>query len=134
MRLVNDQGVIGFEKRIVLRLSQQDAVGHQLDAGCLAQPVLKAHLKTHHFAQRRFEFFSNALGHRTCRDAPWLGVANHLAVLTAPEQQGHFGQLGGFARPRFTAHDDDLVRLHGRHDLVTALAHGQVWRKGNLQS
>ena len=133
MRLVDDQSVIGFEKWVVLRLGQQDAVGHQFDTGCLAQPVLKADLETHHLTQRRFEFFGDALGDRTRCDAPGLGVANHLAVLTAPEQQGHFGHLGGFARPRFTANDDDLVRLHGGHDVVTALAHGQVWRKGNLQ-
>ena len=117
-----------------MRFGQQDAVSHQLDAGCLAQAVLKAHLKTHHLAQRRFEFFCNALGDRTRCDAPRLGVANHLAVLTAPQQQGHLRELGGFPRTCFPANDDDLVRLHGGHDVVTALAHGQVWRKGNLQS
>ena len=89
MRLVDDQGVVGFEQRIVLRFGQQDAVSHQLDAGCLAQAVLKAHLKTHYFAQRRFEFFGDPLGDRARCDAPRLGVANHLAVLTAPQEQGH---------------------------------------------
>ena len=89
MRLVDDQGVVGFEQRIVLRFGQQDAVSHQLDAGCLAQAVLKAHLKTHYFAQRRFEFFGDPLGDRARCDAPGLGVANHLAVLTAPQEQGH---------------------------------------------
>ena len=54
MRLVDDQGVIGFQQRVVLRLGQQDAISHQLDAGRLAQTVLKADLKTHHLAQRRF--------------------------------------------------------------------------------
>lgn len=83
MRLVNDQGVIGLEQRVVLRLRQQDTVSHQFDAGRLAQTVLKPHLKTHHLAQRRFEFFGNSLRHRTRRYAPGLGVANHLAVLPA---------------------------------------------------
>ena len=83
MRLIDDQGVVGFEQRVVLRLCQQDTVGHQFDAGRLAQPVLKAHLKTHHFAQRGFEFFGDPLSDRTRRDAPRLGVANHLAVLPA---------------------------------------------------
>ncbi len=91
VRLVDDQGVVGFEQRIVLRLSQQDAVGHQFDAGCLTQSVLKPHLKTHHLTQRRFEFFGNPLGDRTRCDAPWLGMANHLAVLASPQKQSHFG-------------------------------------------
>ena len=83
MRLINDQGVIGFEQRVVLRLGQQYTVGHQFDAGRLAQTVLKTHLETHYLAQRRFEFFGNSLRHRTRRNAPRLGVANHLAVLPA---------------------------------------------------
>ena len=86
------------------------------------------------FLKELRDFFGDALGNRTRRDAPRLGMANHLAVLTASQQQGHLRELGGFPRPCFTAHDDDLVRQHGRHDVVTALAHGQVWRKGNLQS
>ena len=83
MRLIDDQGVVGFEQRVVLRLCQQDTVGHQFDAGRLAQTVLKPHLETHYLAQRGFEFFGNSLRHRTCRNAPGLGVANHLAVLPA---------------------------------------------------
>jgi hypothetical protein len=33
MRLVNDEGVIGLQERVGLRLGQQNAVGHQLDRG-----------------------------------------------------------------------------------------------------
>ena len=33
MRLVDDERVIGLEQRVGLRFGQQDAVGHQLDAG-----------------------------------------------------------------------------------------------------
>jgi hypothetical protein len=33
VRLVDDDGVVGLEQRVGLRLGQQDAVGHQLDGG-----------------------------------------------------------------------------------------------------
>ena len=53
MGLVNDDGVVGAQQRVGLRLGQQNAVGHQLDRGIAAQPVLKAHLVADHIAQRR---------------------------------------------------------------------------------
>jgi hypothetical protein len=34
VRLVDDDGVVGLEQRVGLRLGQQDAVGHELDRGC----------------------------------------------------------------------------------------------------
>ena len=64
MGLVNDDGVVGIEQRIILGLGQQNAIGHELDRGVTRQAVLKAHLIADHLAQRRLEFFCNALGHR----------------------------------------------------------------------
>ena len=55
VRLVDDQRVVGPQQRVALRLGQQDAVGHQLDARARLQPVLEAHLVAHHLAQRRVQ-------------------------------------------------------------------------------
>ena len=61
--LVNDEGVIGLQQRVGLRLGQQNAVGHQLDGCVTRQLVLKPHLETHHLAQRGFQLFGDAFGH-----------------------------------------------------------------------
>ena len=63
VRLVDDDGVVGLQQRVSLGFGQQNAVGHQFDGRVFAQTVLKPHLETHHLAQRRLQFFGNALGH-----------------------------------------------------------------------
>ena len=105
MRLVDDDGVVGAQERVGLRLGQQNAVGHQLDGSVLGEPVLEAHLEAHHITQRGFELFGNALGHRTGGNATRLRVADHLGArrwasvgqgqrviqLAAPHGQGDLG-------------------------------------------
>ena len=109
--------VVVLEQRIGLRLGQQDAVGHQLDRRVAAQAVLEAHLEADHFAQRRLQFFGDALGHRAGGDAPRLRVADQPALarrrveLAAAQRQRDLGQLRGLARAGLAADDDDLVRL-----------------------
>ena len=44
----------------------------------------------------------------------------------AAKGQSHFGQLRCFARAGFAANNDDLVRLHGGHDVLAPFANGQV--------
>ena len=147
MRLVNDDGVVGLQQRVGLRLGQQNAVGHQLDRGVAGEPVLKAHFETHHLAQRSLELFGNALGHAAGRNAPGLGVANQLAARRgpavgqrggviaqpAPHGQGNFGQLRGFTRTRLTTHDDDLVLCQRRHDLFAPGGDWQVLGEFDVQ-
>ena len=133
VRLVDDQRVVGVEQRVGLRLGQQNAVGHQLDAGARRQAVAKAHLVTHHLAQRRAQFFGNALGDTGGGDAARLGVTDQLAALArprvqppAPHGQGDLGQLRGLARAGFAAHDDHLVRAQRGLDLGAARRHRQA--------
>ncbi len=140
VRLVDDQGVVGLEQRVGLRLGQQDAVGHQLDRGVLRQPVLEADLEAHHLAQRRLQLFGDALGHAAGGDAARLRVADELALLArgrialAPAQrQRDLGQLGGLAGAGLTADDDDLVLPQGGHDLVALARHGQGFGEFDAQ-
>ena len=144
MRLVDDDGVVGFQQRVGLRFSQQNAVRHQLDRGVAAQPVLKPNLETHHFAQRRFQLLGNPLGDGAGGNPARLGVADEFASLSsrfisacpasigngslpATHGQGDFGQLRRLARAGFATDDDDLMRLQRRHDLVTFAGYGEVF-------
>ncbi len=135
MRLVNDDGVVRLQQRVSLRLGQQNTVGHQLDRRILAQPVVETHLVTHHIAQGRVQLFGNPLGHAAGRNPAGLGVADELAAFAcgivefaAAHGQGNFGQLCGFARARFAADDDHLVRRNGIHDFVAFARHRErLW-------
>ena len=131
VRLVDDDAVVGPQQRVGLGFGQQDAVGHELDRGVAAQAVLKAHLVANHLAQRRLEFFSDALGHARGRNAPRLCVADQGAApagvieLAAAHGQEDLGQLGGLAGAGFAADDDDLVGGNRGGDFVTLARHGQ---------
>ena len=80
MGLVDDDRVVAAQEWVALRLSQQDAVGHQLDAGAGREPVLKPHLEADHLAQRCIQLLRNPLGHARCSDPPRLCVADELAA------------------------------------------------------
>jgi hypothetical protein len=69
-----------------------------------------------------------------------LGVANPFATLTGrrielatTQGQSDFWQLGGFARPRLAADDDDLVIRHGLRNFVALCRHRQRLRKLDFQ-
>ena len=141
VRLVDDDGVVGIQQRVRLRLGQQNAVGHQLHRRVAREPVLKAHLETHHLAQRRLQLLGNPLGHAAGRNASRLGVANQLATRRgsaidqrggviaqpAPHGQSNLGQLRGFARTSLATDDDDLVRRQRSHDLLALGGDGEVF-------
>ena len=139
VRFVNDDGVVGAQQRVGLRLGQQDAVCHQLDRGVAAQAVLKAHFEADHLAQRGLEFFGNALGHAGGGYAPGLRVADQRAAtagvieLAAAHGQGDLGQLGGLARACFTTDDDHLVRGNGGRDFVALARHRKRFGELNDQ-
>ena len=139
MRLVNNQCVIGLQVRVALGFGQQNTVGHELDRCVFGQSVLKANFVAHHIAQRRFKLLGNPFCYRRCSNPPRLGVSNQLSftrrvvALAAPQGQCNFGQLGGFARARFTADDDHLVGGNGGGDFVASRRNGQRFREGNIK-
>ena len=137
MCLVDDDGVVGREQRVSLRLGQQNAVRHEFDRRVATQTILKTHLETHHFPQRCFQLLGNAFGHAAGGDTTRLGVANKLATRcgtpigqgcgvvaqAAPHGKRNFRQLRGFTRAGFAADDDDLMALQCGGDLVAFTRH-----------
>ncbi len=84
--LVDDDGVVTLEEAVVLRLGQQDAVGHQLDQRAVLALILEAHLITHQFTQWRADFLGHASGDAACRKPARLGMADQPVHATADLQ------------------------------------------------
>ena len=62
MRFINNDGVVGFQKRIALRFSQKDPVGHEFDLSAMLRTVSKTDFETHPLPQFRTGFFGQTLG------------------------------------------------------------------------
>ena len=119
--LVHDDRVVAAQLGVGLDLRQQDAVGHELDQGVLADLLGEAHLVADDAARpdRGAQLGGDALGHAAGGDAPRLGVADHPGH--APAQlQADLGQLGGLTTAGLAGDDDDLVVGDGRGDLLAA--------------
>ncbi len=122
MRLVDDDRVVFAEQPVAVDLVEQDAVGHQLDAGVLADPVGESHLIPHDPAEFVAELVCDAFGDGAGRDAPGLRVPD----AAASELQQDLRQLRGLARPRGARHDEHLVVADRRGDVVAPLADRQL--------
>ncbi len=105
-------------------LGEQDAVGHHLDVGAVADPVGEAHLVADGFAQRGAYLLGDPLGHGARRDAPRLGVPDQSAD-PATQLQADLWQLGGLARAGLPGDDDDLVVADRGKQVVLLLADRQ---------
>ncbi len=125
VRLVDDDGVVLPELRVMVDLGQQDTVGHQLDAGIGRHLVVETHLVADQSAEFRLQLMRDARPHRARRHAARLGVADH-AEHPAPQTQTYLGQLGGLARTRLAANDDHLVLFNGLSQLLAPRHDGQV--------
>ena len=125
MRLVDDQAIISPQLRIRHGFSEQDAIGHQLDAGAGLHRLIEAHLVTDMLAERRTQLFGDALGNAVGGNPARLCMADQ-AFLAGASQGGDFGQLGGFARAGLTTNDDDRMRGDRTHDLLTPRTDGQL--------
>ena len=121
MGLVHDDRVVAAQLGVGLDLRQQDAVGHELDQGVLADLLGETHLVADDAVtpDRGAQLGGDALGHAARGNAPRLGVADHPGH--APAQlQADLGQLGGLTAAGLTGDDDDLVLGDGGGDLLTA--------------
>ncbi len=117
MGLVDDDRVVLLQKAIVLRLRQQDAVGHQLDQRALGTLVLEANLIAHQLAQRRAELLGDAGGDAARGQAPRLGMADQ-PVYAPADLQTDLRQLGGFPRAGLTGDHQHLMLFQRGLDLV----------------
>jgi hypothetical protein len=127
--LVDDDGVVTGELAIALRLGEQDAVGHQLDARAVAGLVAEADLAPDDPAQGRAELLGDAGGDAAGGEATGLRVADHPSA-PATERQADLGQLRGLSRARLAADDADLMVADGRGDLLAAADDGEILREG----
>ncbi|MCW0460030.1 hypothetical protein NB717_001098 [Xanthomonas sacchari] len=117
VRLVDDDRVVAGQPAVAGDLGQQDAVGHELDPGLLADAVVEAHLEAHRLAHRRAQLLGHAAGHRARGDAPWLGAADHAGG-AAPGGQAQLRQLRGLARTGLAGDHHHLVLADQRDDAL----------------
>jgi hypothetical protein len=130
--LIQDQGVVAAEFRVGLGFGQQDAVGHDLDAGLRADMIGKTHLPADQTAEAGFGFLGDAGRHALRRDAARLGHADPALATSSGRRQGDLGQLGGFAGTGFAADDDHLVRVQGGGDVLPARRYRQLLGKAQV--
>ena len=109
VRLVDDHRVVARQPAVGLDLRQQDAVGHELDRGLLADVVVEAHLVADRAAERHLQLLRDAPRDRARRDPPRLRAADH-AGRAAPGGQAQLRQLRGLARAGLAGDHDHLVR------------------------
>ena len=117
MRLVDDDGVVLFQKAVVLGFGEQDAVGHQLDQRAVLALILETHLITDQLAQRRTDLLGHPSRHTTRRQAARLGVADQPMHAPA-DLQTDLRQLRGLARTGLTGDHHHLALFQRSLDLV----------------
>jgi hypothetical protein len=100
VRFVDQDRVVFGQPAVGLDLGQQDAVGHELDRGAVADVVAEAHLVADHAAERRAQFIGDASRHRACGDASRLGATDHAGGAAACGQ-AQLRNLRGLARAGF---------------------------------
>ncbi len=123
--LVDDEGVVSAQQPIALDLGEEDAVGHQLDQGCVRHLVGEPDGVADGVAELGVEFLGDALGDRAGGDAARLRVPDQAAH-PAPQFEADLRDLGGLAGPGFPGDDDDLVVADGGGDVVLALRDREV--------
>ena len=128
VRFVNDHRVVGEQKRIRLRLREQDPVRHQLDRGAGRRGVREAHLEADDVPEGSLEFFRDALRDRARRDATGLRMGD-AARNAAPGHERDLGELRRFARARLAAYDDDAVFFDRALHFIRAHRDGEVRRQ-----
>ena len=124
MRLVDNQRVVLPERRIAVRLREQDAVCHYLDEGRIIGAVVETNFVGHRMAARLLQFLGKPGRQTACSDPSRLGAANH-AVHAAPQLQTNLRQLGCLAGTSFTAQDHHLMLADQFRNLVTTFSNGQ---------
>ena len=106
--LVDDQHLVGAEVAVALDLGEQDAVGHHLDEGVLADAVVEADGEADRIPDLGAELLGDALRHRPGGQPPGLRVTDEAAH-TEAELEAQLRQLRALARSRLAGDDHHLV-------------------------
>ncbi len=123
--LVDDDHLVAAQEAVLLDLGQQDAVGHHLDEGVLADAVVEADLVAHRAADLAAQLLGDALGHRPGGEAARLRVADETGGAEA-ELEAELGELRALARPGLPCHDHHLVLADGLEQRFAVLDDRQV--------
>ena len=108
MSFIEDDGVVFAEIRVLLRLGQQDAICHELDACFITGVVIEAHLVPYECTYLAAHFLCQAARYGYGSQAAWLSAAKHAGSISRYFSR-YLGQLCGFAAAGLTYYDDDLV-------------------------
>ena len=123
--LVQDQGMVLAQVRIMLSFRQQDAVRHEFQTRIRSRLFFKPHLVPHQAAQFAAQFFRHTAGDGSRGEPSGLGAA-HSARPVSDKFHSHFGKLGGFAGTRFPDHHHDLMLPQDRQNVIPAAGDGKV--------
>ena len=89
--LVDDQHLVGPQEAVALDLGQQDAVGHHLDVGVRADPVVEADGVADRLPDLGAELLGDPLGDRPGGQPARLGVADEARARPGPSSRHSFG-------------------------------------------
>ena len=115
--LIDDDGVVVFQKSVALESIEQDTVGHDFDLGFWARLISEAHLVANKATEFYLELFGNTFCYCPGCDTPGLGVSNAGAA----QFQAHLGYLSGLTGACSTGNNHNLVVTDGLKNLVTSL-------------
>ena len=120
------EGVVAGE------LGEQDAVGHELDQGVLADLVGEPDLVPDDVAELGAQLLGDPVGDRARGQPPRLGVADHPGDAAA-QVEADLGNLRRLPRAGLAGDDHDLVVADRGGDVVAAGGDGQRGRVGDAR-
>ena len=123
MRLIQNQGMILAQIRIMLRFRQKNPIRHELQARIRPGFFLKAHLVTHQTSQVAVQFLRHSAGNGSSSQPSGLG-APYSAPHLPGKLHGHFRELGSLTGSRLPHYDNDLVLPHCRQNIIPAAGNG----------
>ena len=131
VRLVDDQRVVRAQIAVALDLREQDAVGHQLDAGVRRGVPAKAHLIPHELTEPGAELGRDAGRDASRRDPPGLRMADHRAG-APPGAETDLRELGALARSGRADHQRDRILRDRARDRLRPFRDRKVGRNRRL--
>ena len=128
---VDDDRVLTTQIRVALEFGEEDAVGHGLDEGAVADLIGEPDRVADQFTHLGAELVSDPAGDRAGREAAGLGVADH-GVDSPSQFQTELGDLGRLARARLPGDHDDRVFIDRLEDFQASPGDRQFGGIGDL--